>query len=91
MSIKLITLLNTSAIGYSFINEKTAYIIYNILGLDPLPLINPRPLRGFNRKLTKRPITYTIYPTLIVKNHSELIYPILITTLGQYNIILGKP
>ena len=75
------TLIDTGAIGYAFIDELTAYTICEQLSLSPVPLTKPKPIRGFDGRIVK-PITYAIYPHLIVQDHHELTALILITTLS---------
>ena len=84
-------LVDTGATGYAFIDKTTAHIICENLGINPIPLLRPKPIKGFDGHLATRPITHAIYPGLTVQDHSELTAPMLITPLGQYPIILGKP
>ena len=84
-------LVDTGATGYAFIDEMTAHIICENLGISPIPLSKPKPVKGFDGHLAKRPITHAIYPGLTVQDHSELTAPMLITPLEQHPIILGKP
>ena len=87
---QLNALINTSAIGYAFIDELTAYTVYEQFLLTPIPLSKPKLIRGFDGRMVE-PITHAIYPHLTVQDHHELTAPLLITTLGQHPIILGKP
>ena len=64
--------------------------VCNVLKIFFLLLAKPKPLKSFNGK-PARPITHAIYPTLTVQGHSELLAPMLVTSLGQHPIILGKP
>ena len=75
---------------YTVINEAIVPKICEKLKIEPLPLSTPKPLRGYDGKLSKKPITYFILLALIVNGYYESIYPILIAPL-QHNIILGKP
>ena len=84
-------LVDTGATGYAFIDEITAHIICENLGINPIPLLRPKPIKGFDGHLAKQPITHAIYPGLTVQDHSKLTTPMLITPLGQHPIILGKP
>ena len=88
--IKTRSLLYTGATGIAFINKAMARHVCNVLKISFLPLAKPKPLRGFDRK-PARPITHAIYPTLTVQSHSELLAPMLVTSLGQHPIILEKP
>ena len=84
------SLLDTGATGVAFIDEAMARHVCNVLKISFLPLAKPKPLKGFDGK-PARPITHTIYPTLTVQGHFELLAPMLVTSLGQHPIILGKP
>ena len=84
-------LIDTDATGYAFIDETTAHIMCENLGINPIPLSKPKPIKGFDGHLAKQPITHAIYPGLTVQDHSELTAPMLITPLGQHPVILGKP
>ena len=84
-------LVDTDATEYAFINETTAHIICENLEISPIPLLKPKPVKGFDEHLAKRLITHAIYPGLTVQDHSELTAPMLITPLGQHLIILEKP
>ena len=84
-------LVDTGATGYAFINKALVPVICNTLSLDPLPLAKPKRIRGFDGVVRKRPITHAIYPTLQLDGYSELTLLMLITDLGSYSAILGKP
>ena len=84
-------LLDTGATGYSFIDEEEAQFVCTKLGIQPLPLAKPRPLRGYDGQLAKGPITHAIYPSLDIEGHTEVTVPMLITRLGNHKVILGKP
>jgi len=55
-----------------------------------MDLIKPKPLRGFNGKKA-RAITQAIFLNLSFQNHTEILYYLYITDLGEHPIILGKP
>ena len=81
---------DTGASGYSFIDEKTAHLVCEELGITPVPLSKPKHLVCFDGRMAK-PVTHAIYPTLTIKNHSELTCPMFITSIGSHPLILGKP
>lgn len=83
-------LVDTGATGYAFIDENTAHAICDTLDIEPIRLPKPKPIRGFDGKMA-RPVTHAIYPSLKVHDHYESTAPMLITRLGQHQIILGKP
>ena len=84
-------LVNTDATGYAFIDETTAHIICENLKISLIPLLKPKPVKGFDEHLAKRLITHAIYLGLTVQDHSELTASMLITSLRQHLIILEKP
>ena len=75
---------------HTVINKAIVPKIYEKLGIQPIPLSTPKPLRGYNDKLSKKPITHFILPALIVNGHRESTCPMLIAPL-QHDMILGKP
>ena len=77
------SLLDTGATEIAFIDETMARHVCNVLKIFFLPLAKPKPLKGFDEK-PARPITHAIYPTLTVQNHSKLLAPMLVTSLGQH-------
>ena len=88
--IRTTALLDTGATGYSFIDPAMARRICDKLVMEPIQLSKPKAIRGFDGKQAPS-VTYAIYPTMTVKDHRETTTPMLITKLGQHQIILGKP
>ena len=88
--IKVTTLIDTCTIRFSFIDEKFAEIVCERLEIQFQRLTKPKPIQGFDDKAI-RPVTYTIYPTLSVENHTKSLVPLLITKLGQHPMIFGYP
>ena len=88
--IKTTALLDTEAIGYSFVDPAMARRVCDELGIEPIRLSKPKAIRGFNGKQAPS-VTHVIYPTMTVQDHRETTTPMLITKLGQHQIILGKP
>lgn len=85
-------LVDSGCVGaYTVINEALVPRICEELQIEPLPLSKPKPLRGFDGKLAKRPITHCLLPNLEVHGHKESTCPMLIAPLGQHDLILGKP
>ena len=86
------SLINTEYTGaYTIINETLILDVYSKLNIEPLPFSKLKPLRSYNGKLLEKLITHFILPSLTINDYKERLYPILITPLGYYNIILGKP
>ena len=81
---------NTEATEYAFIDEETAQIVCHNLGIESLPLLKSRSLKGFDENLTSTLVTHAIYPNLTVHNHSESTASMLITKLSSHSIILSK-
>ena len=77
--------------AYTVINEALVPEVCKRLQIEPYPLSKPKPLRGYDGQLSKRPITHCLLPTLDVHGHKEGSCPILIAQLGQHDLILGKP
>ena len=77
--------------AYCVINQNLVPRIYEELQIESLPLARPKPLRGFDEKLSENPITHCLLPNLIICGHKKATYPILIAPLGQYDFILKKP
>jgi hypothetical protein len=63
--VPLRVLIDTGATGYRFIDERTAQEVCSALGIQPILLSRPKPIRGFNGRLVK-PITHAIYPSLTI-------------------------
>lgn len=83
-----ILLANTYAIKYSFINEKFAEIVYQVLKIKPKYLIQPKQILGLNYRATK-PIIHTIYPISTTSIHTKSLALLLITKFKSHLIILG--
>jgi len=60
-----------------------------LLEIAPMDLIKPKPLKGFNSKKA-RVITQAIFLNLSFQDHTETLYYLYITDLGEHPIILGK-
>ncbi len=83
-------LVDTGATGYSFIDTVIAQTVCERLQIQPVRLLKPKPLKGFDGR-PGRDITHAIYPTMTIHDHVETVTPMLITHLGTHPIILGKP
>ena len=84
-------LVDTGATGYSFVNERMIKAICNAIGVSPIPLSKPKKVRGYNGQISKTLITYIILLGLELNSYKELTVPMLITDLGQHDVILSKP
>ena len=89
--ITFIALVDTGATGYSFIDEISAQLVCDKLGIAPTPLSKPRPIKGFDGQNSLSPITHMINPNLTVQGHMESQCPMLITKLGNHPVIIEKP
>ena len=87
--IKTNALIDTGATGYAFIDEKLAHVICNRWNMKSHQLNAPKPVIGYDGRIG-RTITHAIYPTMTVQGHRELSAPMLITPLGQHDVILGR-
>ncbi len=90
ISYSLKSLVDIGAAGYSFIDEVTAQIVCDQLQIELLTLIKAKPIRGFDGHYAKKLITHAIYSNLTVQGHTMGTAPMLITRLGQHQMILGK-
>jgi len=90
ISYSLKSLVDTEAAGYSFIDELTAQNVCDHLQIEPLSLTKLKPIRGFDGHYAKKSIIHAIYSNLTVQDHMERSVPMLITRLGQHQMILGK-
>ena len=88
--IETTALLDTGATGYSFVDPSMARRVCDKLHIEPVRLSKPKALRGFDGKPALN-VTHAIYPTMTILDHKETTTPMLITKLGQHQIILGKP
>ena len=88
--IKTTALLDTGATRYSFVDRLMAQHICENLVIEFIQLSKPKAIQGFDGKQAPN-VTHAIYPTMTVQGHRETITPMLITKLGQHQIILGKP
>ena len=86
---KAITLANTCATGYGFIDEKFAETVCQALEIKPQRLIKPKQIQRFDGRAAK-PITHIIYPTLTIGNHTESLAFLLITKLENHLMIFGR-
>ena len=61
------SLVDYSYIGvYTVINETLVPKVYERLGLQLIPLIASKPLRGYDGKLSKKLITHYLLPNLTI-------------------------
>jgi len=90
ISYSLKSLVDTEAADYSFIDELIAQNVCDHLQIEPLSLIKPKPIRGFDGHYAKKLIIHAIYPNLTVQDHMKRSAPMLITRLDQHQMILGK-
>ena len=77
--------------AHTVINAAMVPRLCEELGLEPYLLPKSKPLRGFDGKLAKQPITHCLLPTLDIEGHKESTCPMLIAPLGNHDFILGKP
>ena len=84
-----ITLANTCAPGYSFIDKEFAETVCQVLEIESQHLIKPKQIQGFDVRAAK-PITHPIYPILTVGTHIENLALLLITKLENHPMILGQ-
>jgi Reverse transcriptase (RNA-dependent DNA polymerase)/RNase H-like domain found in reverse transcriptase len=83
------SLADSGAKGYVFIDTKKAIELAKFYGLHTIPLPEAYPVRGYNGK-PGTPITHLIIMHLWVDGRRFLKVPMLITDLGQHDLILGQ-
>jgi transposase InsO family protein len=83
-------MIDNGCTGYSFVNSTIVRKICEALKISPIKLNKPRKVKGYDGRMGE-PITHAIYPRMSIRNHAESSTPLLITKLGQHDIILGKP
>jgi hypothetical protein len=83
-------LVDAGATRYAFVSHGAAQQICRVEKIALVELVPPKPLRGFDGKAAE-PITHAIYPRLQIGSHEQRACPIFIASLGQHDIILGRP
>ena len=89
-TIKVTVLIDTGATGYAFVDFSFAHILCEILQIEPSPLVKSKTVKAFNGKPTEW-IIHGVYPCLEVAGHCESRAPLMITNLGNHQMILGLP
>ena len=79
-------MVDTCATRFGFIDEKFIEIVCKKLKVQSQLITKLKPIQGFDNKAA-RPVTYAIYLTLSVGNHTENLAPLLIKKLGQHCMI----
>src|ERR1700709_1233533 len=87
LGIKLSSLIDTGANGYTFIDYKFSKTVERFLGLQPIPLKGKCNVKGFDGKQAT-PITHYITLSLLI-DRRKIQVPMLIVGLGEHNIIIG--
>ncbi len=87
--INAITLINTCATRYGFIDEKFAEIVCQTLEIELHCLTKPKPIQEFDGRAAQ-PVTHAIYPTLSAGSYTESLALLFITKLGHHPMILGR-
>jgi transposase InsO family protein len=83
-------MIDNGCTGYSFVNSAIVRRICEALNISPVKLNKPRKVKGYDGRMGD-PITHAIYPRMTIRDHAESSTPLLITKLGQHDVILGKP
>ena len=86
----LIDLMNIDCIVYTMIDEALVEIICGQLQIAFIPFFVFRSLRDYNGQIAFKPITHVIYFILKINEHAEQICFILIVSLNNHRIIIGK-
>lgn len=89
-TITVFALIDTGATGYAFVDFSFARVLCDALAIEPSPLAKPKSVKAFNGKPAER-ITHGVYPSLDIAGHRESTAPLMITHLGNHQMILGLP
>jgi hypothetical protein len=81
-------LIDSGARGGNFIDVKTAQLLCQREGIEPVKMLRAKPLSGFNG-YEADPITEAVFPSLQISGHLETLSPFLITNLDDSDIIIG--
>lgn len=87
--IERILLANICVIKNSFMDEKFAEKVYQILEIKLQRLIKPKQIQEFDSRAAKY-VSYAIYLILIIDNYIESFAHLLIIKLGHYFMIFGQ-
>ena len=60
------TLIDTGVLGFGFIDTQVSQRVCDALGIEPYPLLRPKPIRGYDGKLYEKLILYIIYFNLLI-------------------------
>ena len=88
--IKAITLVDTYATKFDFVNGKFAKIVCHILEIQPQCLSKTKSIQGFDCRAAKS-VIYAIYPILSVGKHTKSLTLLPIIKLGQHPMIFDRP
>ncbi len=86
--INVIILVDASATGYGFINEKFIEIIYQMLEIELQCLTKQKAIQGFDGRAAQ-PVSHAIYLILSVGSHIKSLASLLITKLGHHLMIFS--
>ena len=84
-------LIDTGRTGNVFIGHKLVNEICDLLEIAAMPLAKSKRVRGFGGRISKNSISYALYPSLSLPNHSKFTASMLNTDLGQHAVMLSKP
>ena len=82
--------MNTDCTVYTMIDETLIEIICGQLQIAFISLFASRSFHGYNGQIVPKPITHVIYFILKVNGHAEQICSMLIVSLSNHRIIIGK-
>ena len=84
-------LVDTGCTAYGLIHTSLVPEVCETLGIEPMKLVKPKRIRGYNGQISKSSITHALHPGLTIQGHRETTMPLLIADIGPHAIILGKP
>jgi hypothetical protein len=86
---KIKAMIDNECIDYSFIDTDIAHKVCELLKIEFLQLNKLREVKNYDEKKSKN-ITYAIYSSMIIQNHTENCISMMIIKLDQHSIILEK-
>jgi hypothetical protein len=82
-------MINNDCTDYSFIDIDIAREVCEVLEINLLKLNKSREVKNYDERRSKD-ITYVIYSSMIIQNHTKSCIFMMITKLDQHAIILEK-
>lgn len=82
-------MIDSGRTAYSFIDTKIAHDVCDALRMSFVELLKLRQVKGYDGRMDES-ITHAIYPSMVIRDHTESSTPLLIIRFGQHAVILDK-